>query len=331
MICKICSNANNNKIFEIREMMFNFRDTFEYLECGNCGCLQIINFPENISKYYPHGSYYSFQDDNSNNNNNNNNSITSKFSIRQVLSKKRDQYILFRDTKIGRILYKFYPRDEPFFEALESLKLNRYSKILDVGCGAGNLLYFLNKKGFKNLMGLDPFIKNGRDGEIKIFKKEIQELDDEECDLIMFNHSFEHIYNQADALFKTSNLLSEGGSCMISMPIKTDYIWELYGTNWVQIDAPRHFFIHTLRSFNLLAKNANFNIEKIIFNSNEFQFWGSEQYERDIPLEAENSYGVNPERSIFTKNRINEFEYRSKELNEEKMGDQAIFILKSKS
>lgn len=34
MICEICGNSENNKAFQIREMMFDFRDEFTYFECS---------------------------------------------------------------------------------------------------------------------------------------------------------------------------------------------------------------------------------------------------------------------------------------------------------
>jgi cyclopropane fatty-acyl-phospholipid synthase-like methyltransferase len=52
------------------------------------------------------------------------------------------------------------------------------SKILDVGCGAGELLLRLAEETFSDLTGLDPLIegdilyKNG----VKILKKELAEL-----------------------------------------------------------------------------------------------------------------------------------------------------------
>ena len=42
--CNICKNGLG-KIHQVREMMFGFRDVFEYFECSGCGCLQLINPP----------------------------------------------------------------------------------------------------------------------------------------------------------------------------------------------------------------------------------------------------------------------------------------------
>ena len=37
------------------------------------------------------------------------------------------------------------------------------------------------------------------------------------------------------------------------IPVKSQTIWEKYGVNWSQIDAPRHFFLHTIKSFKILC------------------------------------------------------------------------------
>lgn len=96
-------------------------------------------------------------------------------------------------TKKG-IIYKKSPN--PFFDLIISRTgINYNSKILDVGCGVGNYLLALKRIGFKNLIGVDPYInKEITDGDVKIYKKTINELtDSQKHDFIMFNHSFEHI------------------------------------------------------------------------------------------------------------------------------------------
>ena len=58
------------------------------------------------------------------------------------------------------------------------------------------------------------------------------------------------------------------------------------------ISAPRHFFLHSLDSLKTLVRKEKFYIKDIVFDSDEFQFWGSEQYKNDISLKSENSYSV---------------------------------------
>ncbi len=111
------------------------------------------------------------------------------------------------------------------------------------------------------------------------------------------------------------------------MPVKTEYIWDRYGVNWVQIDAPRHFCIHTLESFSMLAKEVGLTVKNVVFDSTEFQFWGSEQCVNGIPLRSEKSYWVDPSKSEFTLSQIEEFKMKTRELNRNNQGDQAQFYL----
>ena len=315
MICKVCGNSENNKPFQIRELMFGFRDEFTYFECSKCGCLQIAEIPKDMGKYYP-ANYYSFKKGESSN------------FIKQILKRKWGEYVLFKKGLIGKAIYRKYPN--PLSDMISVTEINYNSKILDVGWGAGNLLYSLKDIGFKNLVGVDPYIdEDVIEEDIKILKKTIHELpESQKFDLIISNHSFEHIPDQLKTLLKARKILSENGVCLIRMPVKTEYIWDRYGVNWVQIDAPRHFFLHTLKSFELLAKKSGLIIQDVIFDSTDFQFWGSEQYKRDIPLKAENSDSVNPKKSIFTAEQIDEFKKMAKELNMNNQGDQAAFYLR---
>jgi SAM-dependent methyltransferase len=211
----------------------------------------------------------------------------------------------------------------------EKKRIDFNSRILEVGCGKGILMLELHNLGFKNVLGIDPY--SGEEiikRDVEILKSTIHELSDSQTfDLIIFNHSFEHIPDQLETLIKVSRILSDDGTCLIRMPVKTDYIWNRYGVNWVQIDAPRHFFLHTLKSIRLLAEKAGLVIKDVAFDSTEFQFWGSEQYKRDVPLKAENSYSVNPKKSAFTTKQIKEFGKMAKRLNKNNQGDQAEFYL----
>jgi SAM-dependent methyltransferase len=316
MICKICSNSKDNKKVQIKEMMFGTRDEFNYFECSKCGCLQIAKIPDNIEEYYP-SDFYSFNDN------------VSENPVKRYLRIKRNEYAYFKRGMIGKIMFKIYP--PYFFNKLEKLKIDLDSKILDVGCGSGRLIYSFKSLGFKNLTGIDPYTdRTINTKKVKILKKTIHEMDDQSFDLIILKNVLEHNPDQLETLTKISKLLDNNGISIITIPLKNEYIWNKYGTNWVQIDAPRHFFIHTLESLKILIGNTDLKIKSLIFNSDAFQFWGSEQYERDIPLMSENSFLINPKKSIFTNNQFKKFNEMAKNLNAKKMGDQIFIVLEIK-
>ncbi|EKD25816.1 MAG: hypothetical protein ACD_79C01490G0003, partial [uncultured bacterium] len=313
--CKICKNIKDNKTYQVREMMFGFNDIFDYIECAKCGCLQIDTIPDNLQKYYP-GNYYSFNDKQRDN-----------FVI-SFLKKCHKKYHLTNKSVIGFIFSKFF-KEPYYYRWLKPTNVNFNSKILDIGCGMGKLLLELHLDGFNNLKGIDPFInkdiiyKNG----VSILKKEIHEMK-EPFDLIMLNHSFEHMPEPLLVLKLINNLLEKNGCCLIRIPIASSYAWKKYNVNWVQLDAPRHFFLHTVESIKILCELSNFYIKDIIYDSTDFQFWGSEQYLRNISIKSKDSYnGKNTRNSIFTKEQIKKYKQMTEELNANKQGDSACFYL----
>lgn len=289
--CRICGSSKIGQAISVKEMMFGSMEDFVYFQCSFCGCLQISAFPNDISKYYPR-EYYSF---------NQNPAEQSSGMIRRCVSVLVDNYL----------------REECLVSE---------TRIMDVGCGNGAFVYSMVEEGFMNVTGIDKFI----DGDIyynngaKVIKGTIFDLSGE-WDIIMFHHSLEHMPDQVSILAETSRLLSRDGLCMIRTPTVSSYAWEFYGANWVQIDAPRHLFIHSHNSIRLAAQMAGLKLHNVTCDSTEFQFWGSEQYARGIPLRSQKSYADNPLESMFSLTDIAQYRQRAQELNVDLRGDQAVY------
>ncbi len=318
--CRICGNPKNNKIYKVREMMYGIREVFDYAECGECKCLQLINAPADMSKYYP-SDYYSFKK---------NPETTSKKSktIKDYLHRKKKLYHITGRSLLGWIANRISPLNDAY-PHISKAGIRKSSSILDIGCGNGEFLYDLKDLGFKHALGADPYIKRDityRNG-LKIMKKSIFDIDGK-FDLIMLHHSFEHMDEPLKVLHAVYQLLKPNGTCLIRIPTVSSYAWEHYRENWNQIDAPRHFFLHSIKSMELLSSKTGFYIENVIYDSMSFQFWASEQYIRDIPLLAENSAYVNWKKSIFSIDEFHAFTAKAQELNKQNLGDMAAFFLK---
>jgi SAM-dependent methyltransferase len=252
---------------------------------------------------------------------------------KRIAAKFAGEYFLTGSNAIGRFVVNqkpwvaaHYPESMRYFP----LGIDFDSRILDFGCGNGRLLQSLHYFGFKDLTGADAFI----DGDIeyptgvKIFKRDLGELEPA-FDLIMLHHSFEHLPDPDRILREIGRLLAPNKYALVRIPV-VNYAWEKYGVNWVQLDPPRHLFLYTEQSFRDLCKRAGLKVERVIYDSSAFQFWGSEQYERDIPLTDPRSHN-DPERgSVFSPEQIDAWELEAKELNLEGRGDQACFYLRKK-
>lgn len=314
--CRICGNDKENAEFIVREMMYGLRETFKYFECSCCGCLQIADIPSDLSKYYP-SNYYSF-----------NAAVDSASSIKKLLKRIRDNFAVFDKGILGRILYRFNP-DVSGLKSLAKLALKKDMRIIDVGCGDGKLLCSLREIGFRNLLGVDPFVTGDIDysNGVRIVKNDLANIDGA-WDVVMFHHSFEHIFDQLGVLNSVNRVLNDNGTCIIRVPITSSFAWRHYGVNWVQLDAPRHFFLHSIKSMNILAEQAGFRIEHIMYDSTGLQFIGSELYVKDLCLFDVDTGGIKTPSSFFSPSELRKFSAETKLLNERHDGDQAVFYLR---
>jgi SAM-dependent methyltransferase len=293
-------------------MMLGTRDPFVYFQCDNCGCLQIESYPETISDYYP-SDYYAFQ-------------VTeakSKTSLKDQLRIAKERYIVFGTGLKGRAYAMLRPRST--LRKIADLNLTEDSRVLDVGCGGGAFLHSLHRIGFNNLTGIDAFIPGSRSvtPQFQIIKSDLAAFDGQ-FDLIVLNHSLEHMPGQQAQLDELSRLLAPGGTCMIRVPVSSSYAWEHFRINWVQLDAPRHLYLHSEASLTLIANRAGLTLAKLVYDSTGFQFSGSELCRRDIPLNKSNATPF----PIFTKKQLKQFEVEARRLNKAGRGDQAIFYFR---
>jgi len=311
MTCKICGDSNEGKAHVVREMMLGLRDEFTYSECAGCGCLQLIDIPENLARYYPN-DYYSYANGR---------------NVAAFVRNQRAAYARNGVNPIGGLMSYLYGPDAAL-DSIVRLKLNRQARILDIGCGSGGLLRSLKRLGFHNLTGADPFLPKGIEANgVRLIKRQFFELDDK-FDVVMLHHTFEHMAEPQFVLKEVKRVLHPDGVVILRMPVSDSYAWKHYGVNWHQLDAPRHLVIHTRKSMAMLAEEAGFSIFEAVYDSTLLQFIVSEQYVRDISQADKRSYTNNPFRSIFSLDEIRSFRRRAGILNEKQQGDSACFYLR---
>lgn len=312
--CGVCRSSGPFVTYQAREMMFALGDPFDYLLCAACGCLQIETVPPDLARFYGTG-YYSFG------------GRKRQGRVSTLMARSRNRYLSGYADPLGWLFARFRP-----FLALASLRplqLPRSTRVLDVGCGGGELLIALRSAGFTNLLGVDPFVPHDLDlgAGLRVRRAELVELTGS-FDLVMFHHSLEHMPEQQLALRTAHRLLSPGGRCVVRIPTVSSYAWRHYSTDWCALDAPRHLFLHSTRSISMLAKVCGFELNEIAWDSTAFQFWGSEQYRRGIALMRPGCNDIVPAPGAFTTGQLRDYSRRAKHLNLAKDGDQIVVYLR---
>lgn len=282
MECRVCGADALTSPVMLRETMYGSGAEFEYLRCEDCGCLQIADLPSDMAAHYP-ANYYSYGD--------------APTGFLQTLKSN----IRIRLALDGPA-WAFAGRDWWENGARKSVRdahARRSDRVLDIGCGSGDFLRTLSAAGFQKLLGADPYIADDirhPDG-VKVLKREASGVDGP-FELVMMHHSLEHAWDQRGTARELYRLLAPGGHCIIRIPTIDCWAWEEYGRDWVQLDAPRHFYLHSRASITRLLESAGLKVTAVIDDSSALQILGSEKIRRGLPLIDAEDGGVNYERHL---------------------------------
>jgi SAM-dependent methyltransferase len=309
--CAICANQRENRTYLAREMMFGFRDAFRYLECSTCGCVQLLDVPVEMAKYYPK-TYYAFAEDR---------------GLRASLKRKWTAQAYGRRSLIGWLAAQLLGPDDAMV-AVRRAGIPTGAVILDVGCGSGQLIRNMKRLGFDHVTGIDPYIDHDLHYEgVDILRRTLDEADGT-YDVVMLHHSFEHMAQPVRAMQDLRRLLKPDGRLLLRIPVAASYAWQHYGVNWIGLDPPRHLFLHSPASIERLARQADLRITQVIFEGNASQFLGSEQIKKGIPLEDPRSLYSPGLRRLYGWWQARRLRGRIDDLNRSGRGDWACFELR---
>lgn len=131
-----------------------------------------------------------------------------------------------------RILYGFHVSKNEYFENQKKAgcrimeTMSRYIKIkgvhvLDIGCGAGGVLYPFHQKGAE-VCGIDvddEYLSMGKKKGLNLLREDLMNFNpDKKFDLIIMTDTLEHLPKADQALDKIRNLLSDKGYLFIGVP-----------------------------------------------------------------------------------------------------------------
>jgi SAM-dependent methyltransferase len=204
-------------------------ELFNIIECRGCGLMRIDPRPADaeMHKYYP------------------------------------DRYWAYGTTRHGftGLYRRFVLRDHRRFidKTIRALEIPK-ARILDLGCGAGDLLAALRKRGH-SAIGMDiahSALRSAAElnvpGVLGSYRQ--PPYRDGSFDLVMMFHVLEHIPDPDAAIKGARQMLRPNGRLLIQVPNADCMQFNILGKFWMGLDCPRHLYDYRRQDLeNLLARN----------------------------------------------------------------------------
>lgn len=310
--CQIC-NSDFKEVIEASDKMFEASEKFFYGLCEKCGCLQELNPPKQMHEHYPK-NYYSLKK-------------ISKPTFKNWRRGLKRRLILTHPKAITKLI-KFLINGNEVYWTYRDCGLKIEHKFLDVGTGSGEHVIELRQSGLSGAIGIDPHIEEEitYENTILVKKCDLQSVN-EKYDFIAFHHSLEHIPDQIGTIQAAQRLLNDNGKIIIRIPTVSSIAYEKYKSNWFQLDAPRHLFLHSHQSIENLANTANMKITKMWCDSNENQFLISELHQKNVKTELNHDKIKIAIKHNFTKEELMKYKQLTRSVNAELKGDQIFIVL----
>jgi len=233
--CPICGSTERQLLFNGSDRLHDLPGTFPVMTCVACHSAYLAQRPQDLSAYYPVESYAAY--DRANTAQHYSRGAGRNYGLR------RRQQLLDRVKPAGGYL-------------------------LDVGCGAGDFIAFVQAQGQWRVSGLEPnaaaarAAREGRGLDVKIGHLPDTALPARSFDVITMWHVLEHVPNPAEVLADVRRLLKPDGVLMVGVPLGDSVEAGWFKANWAGYDVPRHLVTFTRASLSEFARRQGFQFEE---------------------------------------------------------------------
>lgn len=245
--CILCGGSGVSSLRKVTDYWYT-RESFTLYSCPSCGVAFIhpasVSGP--LSRYYE-PAYYAHS------------AAHLAFGRREraqldSLRLQKGEKLSLRQTVRTEILRRIVLVDLPFIPD---------GRLLDVGCGAGNLIAVAEQVGFE-CYGVEPS-ERARSLLAECGRRAYSDLNDIELpqsdfDIVVFSQSLEHMPEPMRSLEKAVALLRSGGTLIVSAPNYACTESSCFGEYWRHLDVPRHLLGLTPSSLRWIAAQLQLDV-----------------------------------------------------------------------
>lgn len=238
--CPACGEPRAKRLFRGTDRLYATTDRqFHVVECIRCRLIRLDPQPSpaELANYYPRHYWFNAANED-------------------------------KVSPLAELYRRLVIRDHvQFVDRAVPKTAGRKAMVLDVGCGGGLLLHYLQRRGHR-VAGLDYSIDAAqiawKTNGVPAFCGMLTQvpLADESCDVVTMFHVLEHLYDPAGYLRTAHRLLRPEGRLVIQVPNASCWQFLLLGEHWNGLDIPRHFWNFRPRDLEVLLDEAGFVITR---------------------------------------------------------------------
>lgn len=317
--CPICASDKVAETLFAKELSKGTGHVFDYAVCATCSSVYIVQFPHDIGRYYE--GYYSF---------------AAKVPTLERSWAKMALVTIYAHsvipTGVSKLVRETFrcptPRQmdylSPNLQAFLFLAAKPGARILDVGSGRGEFVQMMRRFGYAHAVGIDPFLEiaNEYAAPIDLFSMSGR------YDVILFNHSLEHMTEITGAIQKAADLLDPSGTLIVHIPNLNAQEFAIYKEHWCWLHVPYHFAIPSRRGLEWLARKFGLEIVDAICTSRGDHYLYHDEYRRDIGDRDPRSARRKLEAGTFDRERFRSLARMAQSLNRNLTGDWIAYYLK---
>jgi len=138
------------------------------------------------------------------------------------------------------------------------------ARLLDVGCGSGDLLVQMQQLGWSvEGLDVDPLavqVARSRGVPAHVGDLASRRYPEGQFDAVCMSHVLEHVHEPAELLLESHRILRAGGRLSLVTPNADSLGHQLFGRSWFALDPPRHLLIFNARTLEQMVKRAGFDL-----------------------------------------------------------------------
>lgn len=280
--CFICGSEGQLIYANLKDRLYGSSEGWNIRKCVNpeCGLLWLDPLPLESELWKAYSCYYTHGD-----------LDKDKFSL---LNRIEAQYIKRKytanksgslaDRLLGYIMY-FLPTEkvEADFKMMY-LNSSPGGKLLDVGCGNGWFLQNMKRYGWDvSGVDLDPkAVEYCNSLGLNAYQGALETVNfpSGSFDVVVLNHTIEHVYRAQVLLDECFRILKKGGSLRLSTPNSKGYMHrKVFKSAWYGLEPPRHLYLYNRGLLESMALRSGFkNIYAFTTSRNDYWIYTGSKY-----------------------------------------------------